>query len=231
MMIANRTERRKRRWRNLDDRAMLADQIVNLQEYVAQLEHERIHDDLCPDLLNRKGFDEAAAELQHRVQDGDSRDYWVGVVDLDNFKSINDNYGHAFGDLVIQAAGARLAELAHRDDCIARLGGDEFGLLLSGAGLDGINTAHYADDLKFSVDHGVDGRPIEPVTVTMSIGIAAYNPWVPLASTQHAADLAMYEAKKVKGFLVIHSSINGADVQDRPLHRVRDQRHHETEAA
>lgn len=225
MMIANRTQRRNRRsWKQRDEKARLANQLVNLQEYVAKLEYERIHDDLCPDLLNRKGFDEAAAALRHRVQDGDSADYWVGVVDLDNFKSINDNYGHAFGDLVIQAAGDRLAELAHDDDTVARLGGDEFGLLLNGAGLDGFNTAHYADDLKVRVDQGVNKQPIEPVTVTMSIGIAAYNPWVSHAALMHAADLAMYDAKKVKGSLAIHSSIDGADVQERPLHRVRNQR-------
>lgn len=228
MKIANLTERGIRRPNLWAECQRLEHEVVNLQGYIARLEYERTHDDLCEGLYNRRGFDAAAGDLQARVQDGDTADYWIGVVDLDAFKSVNDAYGHAVGDTAIQAAGHRIAALAGERGFAARFGGDEFVFLTDGTGMDAFAVADRDGALQVAVEPGatVTGEPAGRVTVTMSIGVAAHHPRVPLGELEHAADCAMYEAKRVTGTgsLVVHTSDRGVPVDVRPLRRVRDRR-------
>lgn len=230
----NRTQRRGRRQRLQNENERMAQELVNLQEYVAELEHARTHDDLCPTLLNRIGFDKAAEQIWARTRSGDAAEHWVGMVDLDSFKTVNDSYGHAVGDVAIQGAAGRLTAMLGGRGTIARLGGDEFAFFTNKAGLDALHIASRGRGLSVTIEPGPETRSLkEPVTVTMSVGVAAYHPWVPFGAVMHAADCAMYDAKRIKGegSLVIHRSINGAQVQVRPLHRIRDQRHDRTAAA
>ncbi|MCD0446434.1 GGDEF domain-containing protein [Glycomyces sp. A-F 0318] len=209
----------------------LADQNTVLRERIAALEYERTRDQLCPAIRNRRGFDLAAADLAARTQDNDTTDYWVGIVDLDDFKDVNDRFGHAVGDCVIQATSGTLLNLfAHSSDrtIVARLGGDEFGFLTNGTGLDALNIAHYAHMLTVTAEPATcNGLLDQPVTVTMSIGVAAFHPWAPWSMLKHAADCAMYEAKQMHGTgsLVIHTALDGVAVDARPTSRIRDQRH------
>jgi diguanylate cyclase len=214
MNILNRRSRRHRR--------LFRENRV-LRHRLDELEHELAHDQLCPALLNRRGLDQAAKALAERVIDGDSVDYWVGVVDLDQFKQVNDSFGHAFGDTVIQAAGDTLQRILGGQP-VARLGGDEFAFLTDGAG----HTCLYANPLTVEVDlpgswprGDIGGRHL---AVTMSIGLTAFNPGVPFSHLKHAADLAMYDAKTVTGrsSLVVHSSDRGVAPSERPDSRVRD---------
>lgn len=60
----------------------------------------------------------------------------IGFVDMDKFKRVNDQYGHALGDAVLAVSAQRVASVLRRDDLLARYGGDEFVLLLAGVASD-----------------------------------------------------------------------------------------------
>ena len=76
-------------------------------------------------LANRRAFDERFLQAGRRAGDGA-----LLLVDLDDFKQINDTHGHAAGDLCIERSAARLAQLCRDADLVARIGGDEFAVLL-----------------------------------------------------------------------------------------------------
>jgi diguanylate cyclase (GGDEF)-like protein/PAS domain S-box-containing protein len=116
----------------------------------------------------------------------------IAVFDLDRFKRINDTYGHAAGDRVLETF-AEVARLAIRpDDMVARIGGEEFALLLSGA------TIHQAELVCDRLRAAVANMPIAwegaDIRVTVSGGVASLNGRGG-AITMRAADEALYRAK------------------------------------
>jgi diguanylate cyclase (GGDEF)-like protein/PAS domain S-box-containing protein len=115
-------------------------------------------------------------------------------VDLDNFKTINDSFGHDIGDKVLVEVARRLTSVARRADTVARLGGDEFVMLCAGLRDD--------DDPRLLGNRVVRavGRPfIEDgvdLTITASVGIVLTNdPLVDSGELLRDADIAMYRAK------------------------------------
>jgi diguanylate cyclase (GGDEF)-like protein len=122
----------------------------------------------------------------------------VGMLDLDDFKPVNDRYGHAVGDRVLVIVAARLREALRESDYVARLGGDEFVLVLEGLeherDLD-VLLKHVCNALRAPL--GVDGLQFE---LSASIGVAQY------PGENHdtgdlllrRADQAMYAAKSHK---------------------------------
>ena len=85
------------------------------------------HHDALTDLLNRAAFYERMQEVLSRRRRAES----IGVLslDLDNFKSVNDSFGHPVGDLLLQTAADRLRSCVRGEDIVARLGGDEFAIV------------------------------------------------------------------------------------------------------
>jgi diguanylate cyclase (GGDEF)-like protein len=110
--------------------AALVDRLSAVQ---AQLTHRALHDPLTG-LANRALFGERLriAVDRHRVH---RRPFALVIVDLDDFKEINDRYGHTVGDVVLQAVGQRLRACVRATDTVARLGGDEFAVLLDAPSL------------------------------------------------------------------------------------------------
>jgi len=100
------------------------------QELLGQLEYESRHDRLTG-LANRRALDDELELSLARSQRSGSH-LAVCLIDLDYFKPINDLYGHAAGDHVLQVVSRRLRESLRRTDYVARLGGDEFVVLLEG---------------------------------------------------------------------------------------------------
>ncbi len=118
-------------------------------------------------------------------------------VDLDGFKAVNDRYGHAGGDELLQSVAGRLRSRLRRRDLLARLGGDEF--LVALVGLDPVTAAvearRVADELAAAVRVPTRLRDAE-VSVGASVGVAVYPvDGEDFGSLLHAADLDMYSVK------------------------------------
>ncbi|HET6718027.1 MAG TPA: diguanylate cyclase [Rhodocyclaceae bacterium] len=116
-------------------------------------------------------------------------------IDLDDFKPLNDTYGHAFGDAVLKRVGQRLGAAVRGVDTAARLGGDEFVVILTDIGQrDNAEVVAQKILQELSAPLPIDG---ESVVVTASIGISLYpNDETAAAALLRNADAAMYEAKK-----------------------------------
>ena len=144
-------------------------------------------------LLNRRAFlQDAEALLQQQIQ----RDRPIGVllIDLDHFKSINDRFGHAAGDKVLQIFAKTTRTNLRQTDLVGRLGGEEFTVVLADASVD--NAYLVADRLRKAFAAGaatVDGQPLN---ATASIGVSVIvDPSQDLAHLITLADQALYLAK------------------------------------
>ncbi|QZN84631.1 PAS domain S-box protein [Cellulomonas sp. C5510] len=161
-----------------------------------RLAHMVDHDALTG-LVNRAHFhrlvDQALADRRSRAADapGDGAGLAVLYVDLDDFKAVNDGFGHAVGDRVLVAVADRLRALAPAGSTVARLGGDEFALLIAGVPDAGAAAAGVTAALgEVTVD--VAG---ETARVGASVGVAVANRWHTTELLLHDADQAMYQAK------------------------------------
>ncbi|PJE54971.1 diguanylate cyclase domain-containing protein [Marinomonas sp. BSi20584] len=181
-------------------RIAVAHDITERKEMEAQLLYAAGHDDLT-DLPNRTLLLDrlqASLTLAEREQVGLS----VLFIDIDGFKDINDGYGHAVGDLLLQQIAKRLGACVRKSDTVGRLGGDEFLIILNKVN----NTegaALVAEKIRAALSEVfvVDGSTL---SVSASIGIASYpeNGKEPLDLVQ-SADHAMYQAKNNGGDKVI----------------------------
>jgi diguanylate cyclase (GGDEF)-like protein/PAS domain S-box-containing protein len=162
------------------------------KRYQAELEHQATHDALTG-LPNRTSL---KYRLSHAIASARRHDKKVAItfIDLDNFKSINDNFGHEVGDEVLKAVAARLAETVRITDTVVRLGGDEFVLLFTD--LDDVDVV---TQLMHRALPAIS-RPIHAagteLVLTCSAGISIYPLDAPDADTiLRNADKAMYRAK------------------------------------
>jgi diguanylate cyclase (GGDEF)-like protein len=117
------------------------------------------------------------------------------VFDIDNFKSINDKYGHLFGDEIIKEVSSACSQILREDDLIGRYGGDEFIIILKGASLeDGRKKAEQILEAVRSLKIYKDGKHI---SITISIGVTnnLTVPAVHFNELFNAADMRLYKAK------------------------------------
>ena len=132
-------------------------------------------------------------------------DYRFAVlfVDLDNFKSLNDRFGHLYGDEMLIAAGRRLLEALRPQDMVARRDGDEFTILLDDIGQpdDAVNAAQrIVDQLQLPIELPTEGDSTTSVALRPSVGIACSAGDAHTAQEMLArADAAMYHAKALGG--------------------------------
>ncbi len=123
----------------------------------------------------------------------------VGIMDLDDFKPVNDTWGHAAGDEILQELGRRLSAAVRETDLVARLGGDEFAFLLEGLSQPdclprALARIHAAVETPFALSGGRSAR------VGLSLGVTLYPHDDAEADTLLShADTALYEIKAVKG--------------------------------
>jgi diguanylate cyclase (GGDEF)-like protein len=144
-------------------------------------------------ISNRRAFLQDS-EVRLKRQASDPRPMAVMLLDLDNFKSINDRFGHAVGDRVLQVFAEVAGNCMHRNDLFGRLGGEEFAALLVDASRD--RAIAVADEIRrcfADATREVDGRP---VVATVSIGVViSYDAVLDASALLAQADHALYRAK------------------------------------
>jgi len=165
--------------------------------------HLAMHDPLT-ELLNRRAFDrrlEEAVARQRRY--GGS--FAVLHIDLDGFKPINDQFGHAAGDEALRIIASRLRDARRLDDVVARLGGDEFAILVQGGEPSAIPMARNLADKVLAAIRQPLWLAGQKAHLGASIGIAACPEHVcEEGGLMRLADQAMYQAKACgKGLWVI----------------------------
>ncbi len=157
------------------------------------LEYQALHDPLT-DLPNRLLF---ADRVNHamRIVTRRKESLALLVIDLDEFKQVNDTIGHHQGDALLKLAATRLIGRLREGDTVARLGGDEFGIMpLGNTDLAGAATVAWKIQQALEAPFVIDGHTID---VRASIGIAlAPQHGDNLDDLLRRADLAMYEAKR-----------------------------------
>lgn len=114
------------------------------------------------------------------------------MIDIDHFKTINDTYGQAAGDSVLQSVARQCADALRAGDLIGRYGGDEIVILLPDSTLE----AALAAAGRIRAQDVIVDTPRGAVRATLSIGVASSGDCTDLASLLHRADLALYEAKQ-----------------------------------
>ncbi|MBF6131843.1 GGDEF domain-containing protein [Nocardia otitidiscaviarum] len=144
-------------------------------------------------LLNRRGLD---YYLSGRFGVDDGRAVCAMVIDLDDFKAVNDTYGHSAGDDILVRAAARLRACADGDTLVARSGGEEFAVL---AHLDPAAAQAAAERVCRAI--ATMTGPHTPVTA--SVGVAAFEHGATADDLLRCADAAMYQAKQLGGNTVV----------------------------
>ena len=143
---------------------------------------------------NRRRFEEQAEQEVERTRRF-GRPLSVFIIDLDHFKHINDSLGHALGDEVLRAVAGLCRRSMRQTDLFARLGGEEFVALLPETNLK--DATLLADRLRAQVSETPVLLKPDPRTITVSIGVAEYDPSNPSWQAMlDAADQALYEAKR-----------------------------------
>jgi diguanylate cyclase len=148
--------------------------------------------DALTNIPNRRAFDERLAqEIARRAltQGAVTLMLW----DLDNFKTINDSYGHRIGDRVLKHVAGCLAKGVRQTDFVARIGGEEFGIVLIGQALE--SAQRHANDLRAAVEGLRFHFRGEPVRITVSCGITELTEGDNAQSAFDRADAALYRAK------------------------------------
>jgi len=142
--------------------------------------------------LNRRGFEEAyAAEFARSMRTGDV--LTVSMLDVDDFKLLNDRFGHQAGDTALKHLADVLRETLRPTDAIARYGGEEFAILLPGVSVS--DAAAVMTRVQRELTRRIFMHNYEKILMTFSAGVAQVNLQAGLADALERADRAMYDAK------------------------------------
>jgi len=167
------------------------------------LQFQALHDPLTG--LPNRSFLKERLETAILAAERDLRPCAVLVMDMDNFKEVNDRLGHHVGDQLLREVAARLRGTLRKADMVARLGGDEFAVVPFGA-TDAPRAALIAEKILQALDAPVviDDTPITPA---VSIGVASFPQHAEdAAALMRRADVAMYAAKRARSGYSVYAS-------------------------
>ena len=177
---------------------------TELAQRVEQLEGElrRLSDEVSTDPLtqiaNRRGmmqsFEAERARIERAEGEGSSAHLAVGLLDIDNFKKLNDSLGHAAGDEALKALAKHVRESLRPVDAVSRFGGEEFVVLLPGTPVD--EGQQVLTRLQRQLSASLFMHQGREVFVTFSAGVTAYRLGETLEEALDRADEALYEAKR-----------------------------------
>jgi diguanylate cyclase (GGDEF)-like protein/PAS domain S-box-containing protein len=186
---------------------VVLEDISESHRLAAELAYQAAHDQLTG-LPNRREFERGLNQLLHR-QDRRRGRHALCLIDLDQFKVVNDSFGHLAGDALLVRLTERMSSCLRDEDLLARLDGDEFGILLRDCSLDtAIDVLERIRGAIADFDFQWEERP---VSISASMGL------VPLddddrdaATLLQQADMACHEAKDLgRNRMQIHSADDG----------------------
>jgi diguanylate cyclase len=172
-----------------------SDKIDALERTLEDLRREATTDGLTG-IANRRYFDMTLQTMSGDAMNS-GEDLSLLLIDIDHFKMVNDTWGHATGDAVIQLVAATLAQNVKGQDCAARYGGEEFAVILPATSIEA--AVHVAENIRTALARKLFApRDVEETVcaVTVSVGAACYDPGESLAQLIQRADAALYQAKK-----------------------------------
>ena len=175
--------------------ATLTSRNLALEEVQTSLEHQA-NADFLTGLGNRRSF-QIALYNRHNTARIEAKPFWLCILDLDNFKPVNDQYGHDAGDLVLKTVARRLRQQFTGDHiCLHRMGGDEFAVMFD---------TQIAEDLeaaKALMQEVCDylSTPIAyqgtELVIAASGGLIEWDPAIRVTDMMRSADLALMRAKR-----------------------------------
>ena len=167
--------------------------VAAVRERKEFLNHNAATIDPLTGLANRRLFFELGEKLAERSRI-DETTYGVLMIDLDNFKWINDRYGHAAGDQVLRIFAETALKALRPSDVLARIGGEEFAAILPGSGAEA--SLAIAERMRKAFQATAEFIDGNPTYVTLSAGVAVFVPGVTLEMLMREADAALYLAKQ-----------------------------------
>lgn len=159
--------------------------IISQQQEIERL-NNIIGKDVQTDLYNRRYYSQLEKNL--------FLDSSILMIDIDNFKRINDTYGHYVGDEVIQMVASIISKNCRNTDIPIRYGGEEFVLILNGCNIE--NAYVVADKIRKEIEKSKLIVTNNSVSVTASIGVSFKKSTDSLDNSVQEADMALYESKK-----------------------------------
>jgi diguanylate cyclase len=175
-----------------DQAAASEEKIQKLEKELSQLS-EKVRIDQLTGALNRRGLDDAFFQEIARAQRGKSA-LSVVLLDIDNFKRLNDTRGHGAGDIALQHLVAVIKETVRPTDVVARFGGEEFVVLLPDTAIE--EAADIISRLQRVLTKKFFMHNNERLLITFSAGIALFKPDEGQESVLQRADQSMYLAKQ-----------------------------------
>ena len=164
----------------------------DLRRQVARTQEQAMRDALTG-LPNRRAYDERVTQEHARFRRF-GEPLALLVLDVDDFKKINDTFGHKAGDKALAMIAKILRERVRATDFIARFGGEELVLLLTGASPE--DALRVADAMRVAVEQGGLHASGKPVHVTVSGGLSLFAEGDSPEAVFERADRALYEAKR-----------------------------------
>lgn len=169
-----------------------SEEISRLKNQLAEVQQDALFDGLS-NLYNRRAFDKDLSSLI-----ASNQAMTLIMLDIDHFKSFNDNYGHLFGDTVLKAIARRLQQSCRDGICAYRFGGEEFALIVPNKSLR--IARQYADTLrrmieKLRIRDKRSGTQVH--SITASFGVAEFEPGDTPEALINKADKQLYEAKQL----------------------------------
>jgi diguanylate cyclase len=174
-----------------DRAAALTQRVDELEGELRRLSNE-VHTDQLTQVANRRGLIQAFGIEQAKAE-RESKRIALALLDIDNFKKLNDSLGHHAGDIALKSLAERTQASLRPGDMVARYGGEEFVLMLPDTPLDEAQAVLVR--LQRSLSAALFNHEGKDVFVTFSAGVTLYRPGETLEAALDRADVALYEAK------------------------------------
>ncbi len=226
------SEVRKKKTRDSQRLEKLSRRVSALNQELEATRRESLTDSLTG-VHNRKALDGFMADMVDRCRRGRSS-FSMLLLDIDDFKSFNDTYGHQVGDRVLVAVAQQCKAVVRRDDFVGRYGGEEFAVILPGASLR--NARKRAEKLCRKIAAAryelrqADARHV--INVTVSIGVSAFDRQDTVETVTARADKALYAAKgRGKNCVCTQEDLQTRQVPEAPAPSTAGQRTDEGRSA